>query len=205
MSDINNQQRHAQLQAQMTVCLNEMRAKVAGQMIGALERMEKRPKLKGDKSLPTIGGDPRLSKDESGSMIMGSVIGVPGMSSTMDAMIDVGVELYDSRKAAFARPQDNQKLSFKQMASIREQNKQDLGVYAMLGEKLNLLDTYISSGYSKAMIVEGTLLPLENGQEAKLELKDKYKADNQNYTLEEKYKPDNQNYKMAMPARKFVA
>ena len=192
MSNINNQQRHAQLQAQMTVSLTELRAKVAGQMLELRENIQKRPQLKGDNSLQTVMNDPRISKDESGSMVVGALVVVPGLSNTMDAVIDVAVELYDSRKAAFARPQDKQELSFKQIASIREKNRQDVGLFATLGDKLNLLDTYIASGYSKGMIIDGSLLPLENGQEEKLDLK-------------EKYKPDNQNYKMKAPAPKFAA
>ena len=181
MSDINNQQRHAQLQAQMRVCLNDLAAQTRAKMIDVLERMERRPRIPGDKPLPTIGQDSRLSKDESGSIIMSSAIGVPGMSSTMDAMIDVGVELYDSRKAAFARPQDKNVLSDKQKATIRDKNRQDLAVYASLGEKLNLLDCHISCGETVGFFDPNGSLKVPTAEQA------------QALTLEEKYKPDNQN------------
>lgn len=181
---MNNEQelRHAQLQAQMTVTLNEIRGKIAGEMINIYEEMESRPRLKGDKSLPSLAGDKRLHRDDSGSIILSAAMGVPGMSQIMNTVMDVGLELYGSRKSTFARPQDKKPLSIKQIATIREKNRQSVAILASLGEKLDLLDTYIASGYAKGVIVNGSLLPLEKEAEMALKAKDKpsTRHDNEN-------------------------
>ena len=179
---INNEQRHAQLQAQMTVCLDSLRRQVASQMMTKIDEMQARPRIKGSEALPTLAGDSRLNRDESGSMLLGAAIGVPGLSEAANMMVDVATEAMDSRQACFARPQDKKALSFKEILAIKEKNKQDMAVFAQLGEKLDLLDTYIASGYHKGAIVNGSLLPLEGGPEKTFEMKteEKYTADNQN-------------------------
>ncbi|PCI00796.1 MAG: hypothetical protein COB76_02745 [Alphaproteobacteria bacterium] len=187
-----DQQRQAQLQAQMTVSLNELRAKTATQMIEALDRIEQRPRIKGDGALPTLAGDSRLNRDTSGGMLIGAAMGIPGLSGMTEAAIDIGAELFGSRKATRARPQDNNVLSIKEMATIRDKNKQDIQLFASLGEKLNLLDTYISSGYSKGSFMGGALLPIENGPEQE------YKPSENNQKL-----AHNQN-KIAMPMPKVA-
>lgn len=192
---IDQQHRHAEMQAQMTVALEKLRQEVVTQMGDTVERMQKRPRLKGDQALPTIAGDSRLNRDDSGSMILDAAIGVPGLSSGVEAVMNVATELYGSRDATRARPQDKKDLSFKEMASIRDKNKQDLSLYHMLGEKLNLITTYIASGYKKALQTkDGAIIGVEPDQEHKFDMKEKYRPDNENeYDLSVKYRPDNNN------------
>lgn len=157
---ITTEQRHAQLQAQMTVCLDTLRGQIASKMIHTLDEMGKRPRIQGADDLPSVSSDSRLNRNEDGMSIIGATMGIPGLSDTMEAAVDAGVELWDSRKAS--RPQDEQVLSFREIRSIQEQNDKDMAVYAQLGEQLDLLDVYLASGHTHGMNIKGDLQPLEN-------------------------------------------
>jgi len=157
---ITTEQRHAQLQAQMTVCLDTLRGQIASKMIHTLDEMGKRPKIQGSDDLPSVSSDSRLNRNEDGMTMIGATMGVPGLSGTMETVADVGVELWDSRK--MKRPQDDNILSFREIRSIQEQNERDMAVYAQLGEELDLLDVYLASGHTHGMHIKGDLQPLEN-------------------------------------------
>ena len=178
---VTTQQRHAQLQAQMTVCLDSLRRKVASQMIDTVKRMQNRPRVAGSDKLPQLGQDSRLHNDDSGSLLISAVAGIPGLSAGADIALDMAVDTHDARQAQ-KRTQDDQVLSFKQIRKIQEDNARDMKLFRDLDEKLNLVNTYIMSGYDTGVTINGSLHPFEKGSEQTLEKKDeKYTADNQNY------------------------
>jgi len=194
MSDI----RHQQMQEQMTIALNELRAQVATEMIEILDRISKRPRAPGDKTLPNLAGEShRLNRDDSGSIVLGSAFGIPGLGKMMNIALDVGAELYGSRKSTLARPQDKKPMGAKQKSHILQRNKQDLMLFSSLGQKLDLLDTYEKSGYKRVAIVQGSLLPLDEAPSPVM--KPKYKADNHNNKDPDAYTIQGNTLKGPMP------
>ena len=141
-----------QMQARMTVRLNELRGKVMTQMKGAGERIKSRPSLPGDKSLEKVSNHLIMKQNDDGATILGAAIGIPGLDGIAETAIDVATELYGDRKAVHERPQDRTALSPKAEACIRDQNEQDLKLFQSLDEKLNFLDSAISCGSVWAMI-----------------------------------------------------
>lgn len=153
-----NQERHAQLQAQMTVCLDSLRRKVAVQMETTYDELDKLPKIKGENT-PTLAGDRRLNRDDSGGIVAGMIVdGGTGMSSALRAGGTIAGELYGSRNATRARPQDKKTYGFGELKKIREKKQQLMGLLSSLGEKIDLLDTYKSCGVTRVKLMQdGTL------------------------------------------------
>jgi len=151
-----------QMQEKMTLRLHELRQKTMARMGEAGERIRKRPQLKDDKSLKTIQHHPLMVQNDDGAMIMSAAIGIPGLDATTDAAIDVAEQLYSDRKAAHARPQDDEDYSPTQARDIRIANQQDLALFQDLDDKLNTLNTYIAQGYTLGLNWNGELVPYED-------------------------------------------
>lgn len=153
-----NIERHAELKAQMTICLDALRRKVAVQMEATYDALDKLPKIKGEDT-PTLAGDRRMNRDESGGIVAGMIAdGGMGLSSAVRAVSTVGTELFGSRNATRMREQDKPTYSFGELKKIREKKKNLMALLSSLGEKIDLLDTYKSCGVSRvALMQDGTL------------------------------------------------
>ena len=180
-----NLERHAQLQEQMTVCLDSLRRKVAVQMEAAYDALDKLPKIKGE-STPTLAGDRRMNRDESGG-IVASMIADGGMGLSMAARAGgtVASELYGSRDATRTRTQDKPIYSFGELKKIREKKQNLMALLSNLGEKIDLLDTYKLCGVSRVKLMQdGSLQALTELPGATLKVKTakrrELEGDNQN-------------------------
>lgn len=175
------QERHAQLQEQMTVCLDSLRRKVAVQMEAAYDDLSRLPKIKGENT-PTLAGDRRMNRDESGGVVA-MMVADAGVGMSAAARIGGGVasELYGSREATRARPQDKTSYSFAELKKIRREKAKIMARLSDLGDKIDLLDTYKSCGVSRVILMtDGTLEALHNAPGAAL--KAKAKKQEQGYT-----------------------
>lgn len=160
-----------QMQGKMTLVLNELRGKTIARMTEAGERIKKRPALKGDDSFKKVQSHQVMQKNDDGAMILSAAIGVPGLSETADAALDVAEQLYGDRKATHERPQDKMEFTPKQEAKIRDENAQDLAQFQDLDNKLNTLNTYISQGYTFGLDWNGELIPWEQIEDPKHTMK----------------------------------
>jgi len=160
-----------QMQGKMTLVLNDLRQKTVARMTEAGERIKKRPALKGDDSFTKVQSHQVMQKNDDGAMILSAAIGIPGLSETADAAMDVAEQLYGDRKATHERPQDKMEFTPKQEAKIRDANAQDLALFEGLGDKLNTLNTYIAQGYTLGLDWNGELIPWEQIEDPKHTMK----------------------------------
>ena len=160
-----------QMQGKMTLVLNDLRQKTVARMTEAGERIKKRPALKGDDSFTKVQFHQVMQKNDDGAMILSAAIGIPGLSETADAAMDVAEQLYGDRKATHERPQDKMEFTPKQEAKIRDANAQDLALFEGLGDKLNTLNTYIAQGYTLGLDWNGELIPWEQIEDPKHTMK----------------------------------
>jgi hypothetical protein len=128
------QQRHTQLQAQMTVSLDNLRQSIAIKMIGKIKDMQARPTVKGSDELPKLGQDSRLHNDDTGSLLMSAAAGLPGLSGAADVVLDMAVDSHDAHQAQ-KRTQDNQVLTFKQIRTIQQDNARDMAEFQKMEEE----------------------------------------------------------------------
>jgi hypothetical protein len=170
------------MQEQMTVCLNELASQVTSKMAAVHDELDARPRIKGDDPIPSLSSF-GVNRDDSGAMLVSSAMGIPGMSETMNAAMDIGAELYGSRKATRARPQDEKPLSIKEMCAIRSKNKQDLMTLHDLERKKLMIDSCLSTGHTRAAIVNGELLPLIDPKGPSLDKKDEDQHPNNNFVF----------------------
>jgi hypothetical protein len=109
-----------------------------------------------------LEGDNRLNRDEDGMTVAGAVMGVPGVSGVAETVMDVGMELYGSRKATYERPQDDSPLSFREIRAIQDLNNRDIHEFSKLSTELDMIDVYLASGYKNAAMLQGSLQPIED-------------------------------------------
>lgn len=161
---------HSQMQQQMNarftgVRLDTMLRKIQGKMLAAAQRIEARPHVEGCKALDYVSGHQLViqNKNDPSAMVAGFAMGIPGLSETMDTMVDVGEKLYDDLTKNL-RPQDEMKLSPKQEARILQENEADLNFFRMLEEKWLQLLAFKSCGVTELRIdgVKDTLIPVES-------------------------------------------